>query len=100
MIKIYLLYTKTGDLLFLLHILMIFLLENWINILFYWFSTLENDEFRHELQEGGQFHLGDHVNVFRHGSLVMEHFTDSYVSVQGGILYGTCNGALGNVKIF
>jgi len=29
----------------------------------------------------------------------MQHFTDTYVSVQGGILYGTCSGALGNVKI-
>lgn len=28
----------------------------------------------------------------------MQHFTDTYVSVQGGILYGTCSGALGNTK--
>ncbi|VVC45761.1 Hypothetical protein CINCED_3A017720 [Cinara cedri] len=60
-------------------------------------STLANDEARHQLQEIGQFHLGDLVNVFRHGSLVMQHFTDTYVSVQGGILYGTCSGALGLV---
>lgn len=62
------------------------------------FSTLTSDEARHQLQEIGQFHLGDLVNVFRHGSLVMQHFTDTYVSVQGGILYGTCSGALGNIK--
>lgn len=60
---------------------------------------MANDEARHQLQEIGQFHLGDLVNVFRHGSLVMQHFTDTYVSVQGGILYGTCSGALGNVII-
>lgn len=69
-----------------------------MHILFYLFSTLTSDEARHQLQEIGQFHLGDLVNVFRHGSLVMQHFTDTYVSVQGGILYGTCSGALGNVK--
>jgi len=61
---------------------------------------LASDEDRHQLQEIGQFHLGDQVNVFRHGSLVMQNFTDTYVSLQGGILYGTCSGALGNVKIF
>ncbi|XP_050444479.1 DNA damage-binding protein 1 [Adelges cooleyi] len=60
-------------------------------------STLTSDEDRHQLQEIGQFHLGDLVNVFRHGSLVMQHFTDTYVSTQGGILYGTCSGALGLV---
>ncbi|XP_027838000.2 DNA damage-binding protein 1-like isoform X1 [Aphis gossypii] len=60
-------------------------------------STLASDEDRHQLQEIGQFHLGDQVNVFRHGSLVMQHFTDTYVSLQGGILYGTCSGALGLV---
>lgn len=62
------------------------------------FSTITSDEARHQLQEVGQFHLGDLINVFRHGSLVMQHFTDTYVSVQGGILYGTCSGALGNTK--
>lgn len=30
----------------------------------------------------------------------MQHFTDTYVSVQGGILYGTCSGALGNVIFY
>ncbi|XP_060861972.1 DNA damage-binding protein 1 [Metopolophium dirhodum] len=60
-------------------------------------STLTSDEARHQLQEIGQFHCGDLINVFRHGSLVMQHFTDTYVSVQGGILYGTCSGALGLV---
>lgn len=64
------------------------------------YSTLTSDEARHQLQEVGQFHLGDMVNVFRHGSLVMQHFTDTYVSVQGGILYGTCSGALGNLKYY
>lgn len=68
-------------------------------IVIYIFSTLTCDESRHQLQEIGQFHLGDVVNVFRHGSLVMQHFTDTYVSVQGGILYGTCGGALGKVYI-
>lgn len=60
---------------------------------------MTSDEARHQLQEVGQFHLGDLINVFRRGSLVMQHFTDTHVSVQGGILYGTCSGALGNFKI-
>lgn len=108
MIKICLLYTKTG----IYYKLMIIIFkqnlyslncfvktENLIYTNFYYSSTLTSDEARHQLQEIGQFHLGDMVNVFRHGSLVMQHFTDTYVSVQGGILYGTCSGALGNVII-
>jgi len=42
--------------------------------------------------------LGDLVNVFRHGSLVMKQFENAYetqLSVQGSILYGTISGALG-----
>lgn len=107
MIKICLSYTKTGT---CYKLMIIIFKQNWYSLncfvktgyLIYtnfYSSTLTSDEARHQLQEIGQFHLGDMVNVFRHGSLVMQHFTDTYVSVQGGILYGTCSGALGNFTV-
>uniref|UniRef100_A0A2S2P1T8 DNA damage-binding protein 1 n=1 Tax=Schizaphis graminum TaxID=13262 RepID=A0A2S2P1T8_SCHGA len=46
----------------------------------------------------GRFHLGDLVNIFRHGSLVMKKFEDTYetkFSTKGSIIYGTVSGALG-----
>jgi len=49
-------------------------------------------------QEIGRFHLGDLVNIFRHGSLVMKQYENSYktqLSVQGSIFYGTISGAIG-----
>lgn len=60
---------------------------------------MENDDSRHQLQETGKFHLGDLVNVFRTGSLVMQQLLDIQVSVQGSVLYGTCSGTLGNMII-
>lgn len=47
------------------------------------------------MQEVGQFHLGDMVNVFRHGSLVMQHVGETSTPTQGCILYGTVSGAIG-----
>lgn len=60
---------------------------------------MDNDDARHQLQEAGKFHLGDLVNVFRHGSLIRQNLLDIQVSVQGSILYGTCSGSLGNMII-
>lgn len=47
------------------------------------------------MQEVGQFHLGDMVNVFRHGSLVMNHIGETLTPTQGCVLYGTVCGAIG-----
>lgn len=49
------------------------------------------------MQEVGQFHLGDMVNVFRHGSLVMQHLGESSTPTQGCVLFGTVGGAIGLV---
>jgi len=65
---------------------------------FVFFSYFDSDNFRHNFLEIGQFHLGDLVNVFKHGSLVMKQFQNGYetqLSVQGSIFYGTISGALG-----
>ncbi|XP_068761921.1 DNA damage-binding protein 1-like [Montipora capricornis] len=55
------------------------------------------DDDRSYLQEAGQFHLGEFVNVFRHGSLVMEHPGEASSPFQGCILFGTVNGTIGIV---
>lgn len=44
-----------------------------------------------------RFHLGDIVNVFRHGSLVMQNVGERSTPNQGCVLYGTVNGAIGIV---
>lgn len=55
------------------------------------------DDDRSYLQEAGQFHLGEFVNVFRHGSLVMEHPGEASTPFQGCVLFGTVNGTIGIV---
>ena len=47
------------------------------------------------MTEVGQIHVGDMINVFRHGSLVMENLGDSSTQHSGSILYGTVQGAIG-----
>lgn len=42
----------------------------------------------------GQYHLGDFVNRFRHGSLVMK-LPDSEAAKIPTVLFGTINGAIG-----
>jgi hypothetical protein len=61
------------------------------------FSAATSDEDRQQMQEIGQFHLGDMVNVFRHGSLIMQHVFETSVPTQGCVLFGTVNGAIGNL---
>lgn len=46
------------------------------------------------VQMVGQFHLGDFVNKFRHGCLVMK-LPDSDAAKIPTILFGTINGAIG-----
>lgn len=60
-------------------------------------SAATSEEERQQMQEVGQFHLGDMVNVFRHGSLVMQHLGESSTPTQGCVLYGTTSGAIGLV---
>jgi len=60
-------------------------------------SGATNDEDRHHLQQTGRFHLGDFVNVFRHGSLVMSHASEVSTPITSSILYGTVRGAIGLV---
>lgn len=49
------------------------------------------------MPEVAQYHLGDMVNVFRHGSLVMQNVGERTTPNLGCILYGTVSGAIGLV---
>uniref|UniRef100_U5EVD6 DNA damage-binding protein 1 n=1 Tax=Corethrella appendiculata TaxID=1370023 RepID=U5EVD6_9DIPT len=60
-------------------------------------SAATTDEERQQMPEVAQFHLGDMVNVFRHGSLVMQNIGERTTPTQGCILYGTVSGAIGLV---
>ncbi|XP_021371372.1 DNA damage-binding protein 1-like isoform X1 [Mizuhopecten yessoensis] len=60
-------------------------------------SAATTEEDRQNLQEVGMFHLGEFVNVFRHGSLVMQHTSENSMPTQGSVLFGTVNGAVGLV---
>ena len=60
------------------------------------FSASTSDEDRQHLQTAGLYHLGDFVNVFRHGSLVMEHhLVENSSPISKPILFGTVNGSIG-----
>ena len=52
------------------------------------------------MTEVGQIHVGDMINVFRHGSLVMENLGDSSTQHSGSVLYGTVQGAIGMFQFF
>ncbi|MBN3276002.1 DDB1 protein, partial [Polyodon spathula] len=57
-------------------------------------SAATTDEERQHLQEVGLFHLGEFVNVFCHGSLVMQNLGESSTPTQGSVLLGTVNGMI------
>ncbi|KAJ1972887.1 DNA damage-binding protein 1a [Dimargaris xerosporica] len=57
-------------------------------------AAMATDTDRHKLHTYARYHLGDFVNRFRHGSLVM-NLADSHVVAKPTLLYGTVNGALG-----
>jgi DNA damage-binding protein 1 len=61
-------------------------------------SGHSNEEDRKTLQNSGCTHLGEQVNVFRHGSLVMQEQQSSNElltnQVQGSVLAGTVSGAI------
>jgi hypothetical protein len=59
-------------------------------------SAATTEEERQQMTEVGRFHLGDMVNVFRHGSLVMDHAAETLSTpTQGCVLFGTVHGAIG-----
>lgn len=59
-------------------------------------SAATTDEERQQMPEVSQFHLGDMVNVFRHGSLVMQqNVGEKSTPTHGCVLYGTVSGAIG-----
>ncbi|TKS69560.1 DNA damage-binding protein 1 DDB p127 subunit [Collichthys lucidus] len=60
-------------------------------------SAATTDEERQHLQEVGAFHLGEFVNVFCHGSLVLQNLGESSTPTQGSVLFGTVNGMIGLV---
>uniref|UniRef100_A0A668A9G0 DNA damage-binding protein 1 n=1 Tax=Myripristis murdjan TaxID=586833 RepID=A0A668A9G0_9TELE len=60
-------------------------------------SAATTDEERQHLQEVGVFHLGEFVNVFSHGSLVLQNLGESSTPTQGSVLFGTVNGMIGLV---
>lgn len=60
-------------------------------------SAATTDEERQQMPEVAQYHLGDMINVFRHGSLVMQNVGERTTPTQGCILYGTVSGAIGLV---
>jgi DNA damage-binding protein 1 len=60
-------------------------------------SAATTDEERQQMPEVAQFHLGDMINVFRHGSLAMQNVGERTTPTQGCILYGTVSGAIGLV---
>ena len=49
------------------------------------------------MPEVAQFHLGDMINVFRHGSLAMQNVGERTIPTTGCVLYGTVSGAIGLV---
>lgn len=49
------------------------------------------------MTEVGQIHVGDMINVFRQGSLVMQNLGDASAPHSGSTLYGTVHGAIGEL---
>jgi DNA damage-binding protein 1 len=59
-------------------------------------SDAATDEERGRLEVVGEYHLGEFVNRFRHGSLVMR-LPDSEASQIPTVIFGTVNGVIGVV---
>lgn len=58
-------------------------------------SKAANEQDRQQMQNVGLFHLGDSVNVFLPGSLVVQHPSESSVDVKRTTLFGTVDGVVG-----
>ncbi|KAK7098349.1 DNA damage-binding protein 1-like isoform X2 [Littorina saxatilis] len=61
-------------------------------------SAAATDEERSQMQECGLFHYGEFVNVFKPGSLVMQHAGETLTPIQNTVLIGTVHGAVGLVS--
>ena len=60
-------------------------------------ATVEED--LRYMQQPSRMYIGDNINVFGRGSLVMEHPGSSPLPVIGKpILYGGVHGSIGNMK--
>lgn len=53
------------------------------------------DQDRLQMQQVGMFHLGDAVNVFRPGTLVVQHPSESSIDLKRTTLFGTIDGVVG-----
>lgn len=60
-------------------------------------SAATTDEERSHMQEVGLYHLGEFVNVFRHGSLVMQNLGEKTTPIIGSVLYGSTSGVIGTL---
>ncbi|KAL1501062.1 hypothetical protein ABEB36_006460 [Hypothenemus hampei] len=60
-------------------------------------SAATTDEERSQMHQVGHFHVGDIINVFRHGSLVMQNIGETSTPTRGCVLFGTVGGAIGLV---
>ena len=81
----------------LYRILLVYLTSNryWRNF-FHWMDHVLVTDLLCIVAQVGRFHLGDMVNVFRHGSLVMDHAAETLAApTQGSVLFGTVHGAIG-----
>jgi len=58
-------------------------------------SKATSDQDRQQMQQVGLFHLGDSVNVFHPGTLVVQHPSESSVEVKRTTLFGTVEGVIG-----
>jgi DNA damage-binding protein 1 len=58
-------------------------------------AAAATEEERMHFSEVGLFHIGEYVNVFKHGSLVMQHVGENSTPIQGSVLFGTVSGAIG-----
>lgn len=64
----------------------------------YIYSAATTDEERQQMNEMGQFHVGDLINVFRRGSLVMHHSSaDTSTPTTNTVLFATVSGAIGEI---
>ena len=58
-------------------------------------SAASTEEERRRLIISGRFHINDMINVFRHGSLVMNNPNESLTNYQQPVLFGTIAGSIG-----
>lgn len=58
-------------------------------------SAAATDEERSQMSHVGHYHIGDMINVFQHGSLVMQNIGETSTPTRGCVLFGTVGGAIG-----